>query len=135
MTGAKTTKQARKRRSPSKPVPIKAVASLYGPENSRQTPPRPRWREEGRGGLHGEKSAFRLDKWPRGKIAKRAEGGNVDDEHFSPLQSPRGRTAGQAVLGALVPASAMLQGRRAMSGTCSALDRGMRSRRAPNGSD
>jgi hypothetical protein len=32
---------------------------------------------------------------------KRAEGGNVDDEHFSPLPS-RGRTAGQAVLGALV---------------------------------
>jgi len=97
MAGAKTTKQARKRRIPSKRPSVATEEKIAA--NSRQG--RGGAKKEG-GAIHGEKSPPRLDKRPRGKVMKRADGGNVDDEHFSPLQSPRGRTAGQAVLGALV---------------------------------
>jgi hypothetical protein len=97
MTGAKTTKQARKRRAPSKRPSVATEQKIAAkPRQGRSGA-----KKEG-GTIHGEKSAFRMDKRPRGKIIKRAEGGNVDDEHFSPLPSGRGRTAGQAVLGALV---------------------------------
>jgi hypothetical protein len=88
---------------PQTPVPIKAGPHQSGRQSStdQKIAAKPRQgrggaKKEG-GGIHGEKSAFRLDKWPRGKIAKRAEGGNVDDEHFSPLPSGRGRTAGHGV--------------------------------------
>ncbi|MEA2788389.1 MAG: hypothetical protein QOG73_795, partial [Acetobacteraceae bacterium] len=97
MAGAKTTKQARKRRTPSKRPSVATEQKIAA--NPRQG--RGGAKKEG-GAIHGEKSAPRLDKRPRGKVMKRAEGGNVDDEHFSPLPSGRGRTAGQAVLGALV---------------------------------
>jgi hypothetical protein len=97
MTGAKTTKQARKRRTLSKRPSVATEQKIAAkPRQGRGSA-----KKEG-GTIHGEKSAPRLDKRPRGKVMKRAEGGNVDDEHFSPLPSGRGRTAGQAALAGLV---------------------------------
>lgn len=105
MTKARTTKLGRKRRTPSKPAPTtierKAPLGLRTKKVAAK--------KDG-GKVEGEQSAPRSDRRPRGKIPKRADGGNVDDEHFTPLAGGHDRTPAQSALRALVRGASEVAG-------------------------
>jgi hypothetical protein len=121
MTGAKTTKQARKRRAaPSKRPSVATEQKIAAkPRQGRSVA-----KKEG-GAIHGEKSEPRLDKRPRGKVMKRAEGGNVMMN-----TSDRCRRGAEPLVRLCwerwSTASATSQGRLETSSTCMMLGRNMR---------